>query len=353
MPVKYRRYSGVIQVHTERCGGMTLEKILDAARETKVDFVVITERQMDEKARKQSGWYGDVLVLVAEEFLHPDGEFLSLECPESLHNARDISYALDVVQRHSGAVCGTNFNLSDGVERRTLPKPLPVAKMDVVCLWSFLEEFVGRLSGDRILTFHQRPERVLYGPARQHFIAWDQELLKRPLAAVGCVNAVCKKDPLLDWKEFFPYTTSFRTVRTMVYTEELSENTQTACRAIWKALRTGRSYIYNHSLGKTNDFDFRFIDCERNSYFPGDSIPYRPGGRVRLLAPSSCELIIRRNGEPYFWGTEKELNLPVPCPGIYRAEVWSDRRLWIATNPIRITRFEERVTPPDSVMDFT
>lgn len=353
MSIKYRRYSGVIQVHSDRCGGMSLEKILDAARETKVDFVVLSERHCDEKCRKLSGWYGDVLVLVAEEVLFADGEFLSFDCPEWVQKSRDVSSAMLSVQRHSGAVCGTNYQLSGDQKRRSVPSAVPLSKVDMLCIWSFLEEYICRLSGDRALTFQHRPERVLYGPNRSHFIEWDKELMKRPVAAVGCVNALLRKDPLLDWKEFFPYSASFRTIRTMVYTGELSENGQTACRSIWKALRTGRSYLYNHSLGKTNEFDFRFIDCERNSYFPGDTIPYRPGGRLRLLAPASCEIIFRRNGEPFFWGTEKELNLPAPCPGIYRAEVWQDRRLWIATNPIRITKFEERVVPPVSVMDFT
>lgn len=353
MITKYRRYSGVIQVHTDRCGGMSLEKILDAARESSVDFVVLSERHCDEKSRKLSGWYGDVLVLIAEEVLFPDGEFLAFDCPDWVQRNRSLSSAMDSVHRHSGAICATNFQLSTDKQRRSVPPFIPLNRVDMVCLWSFLEEFIGRLSGDRALTFQHRPERVLYGPNRSHFIAWDEELNKRHVPAIGCVNALMKKDPLLDWKEFFPFSESFRTVRTMVYTEELSENSQTACRAIWKALRMGRSYMYNHSIGKTNEFDFRFIDCERNSYFPGDSIPYRPGGRLRLLAPASCEIIFRRNGEPFFWGTEKELNLPAACPGIYRAEVWQDRRLWIATNPIRITRCQERIVPPDSVMDFT
>ena len=163
-----------------------------------------------------------------------------------------------------------------------------------------------------------------------------------------------RKDPLLQWKEFFSFRTSFKTIRTAILiNDKLPEDTKSASRVIWKALRNGKSVVYNHSMGSIEDFDFRYIDAEKKSYYISDQVPYRPGGRIFVSVPETSEIVIRRNGEPLFWGTGTTFEFPAPVHGVYRVEAYRDRRLWILSNSIRISSLEKLQVPPDSISDFT
>lgn len=354
MPLNHKIISGVIQVHSDKSGGMSLERSLEAARETGVNFIVFTEKNADKNSRKLSGWYGDVLVLVAEEVRHFNGEFLAFDCPEFVQSENELSASLSKVHRHSGTICGTSSASTNEVEKRSYSPSLEFSKIDMISIWSFLDEFVTRVSGDRAMMFQQRPERVIYGPHAEKIREWDREQIERPFPAIGCVNALLRKDPLLQWKEFFTFRTTFKTIRTAILIDDkLPEDSKSATRVIWKALRAGKSIVYNHAIGSIEEFEFRYIDSEKRSYYISDQVPYRPGGKIFVSMPQMAEIVIRRNGEPLFWGTGTTFEFPTPVHGVYRIEAYIDRRLWLISNAIRISSLESLREPPDTISEFT
>ncbi|MBX3727578.1 MAG: PHP domain-containing protein [Candidatus Sumerlaeia bacterium] len=354
MSDRWKTYSGVVHVHTDRSGGAPLDVILEAARATNADFVVLTDCgiRMGE-ARQVEGWHDDVLVLVGEEVCCPDGHFLAFGTSEEIGHATSFEHSLELVRAQSGSAVGTHYHFAGTTRPAHMPPPLPLAHVDLAELWSFQDEFVSRAKGRMAVQFHGRPERLLMGPEPAVLRAWDAELLKRPLPAVGSVTALTRKEPLLDWKEYFPCKTSFRTIRTVIRCPELPRNSSSAaCHLAWNALRRGTSYLVNLALGDPADFDVAFVDRTRE-YRIGDTALWRGSGRIRLHLPVPAEVILRLNSYPLLWGTGQDIDFPAPAPGVYRVEVRLDRRCWILSNAIRVVHEERGTVRPTTIGEFT
>ncbi len=348
-----RTYSGVVHVHTDQCGGATFESILNAARECGVDYIVLTDRNPTHSYRELAGWHDGVLVILGEEICCADGEFLAFETRSFVGECSVAEIGIEQVRRANGAVVGMNYQLDNGNARKSFPQPLPMEEIDMVELWSFLDEFLMRVPGNRALLFQARPARALEGPTNHTLRAWDKALAHRFIPAIGAVNAFLRKDPLLDWREFFPFRVSFNTIRTMIVCPELPSSAKLARQLVWKALRGGHSFIYNHFLGNPREFLFQYVDRHGCIYRIGDTVEYSSGGFLDIVLPQDTEVRIRRNGEPLFWGTAENFSFPVPAPGVYRVEVLLDRRMWILTNPIRILEDVSCITSPSTIGDLT
>ncbi|MDK2971967.1 MAG: hypothetical protein PWP23_1722 [Candidatus Sumerlaeota bacterium] len=350
----WKTYSGVVHVHTDKSGGAPFEAILRAAKETKADFVVLSDCGIRlGEAKSLEGWHDDVLVLVGEEVCCPDGHFLAFGIDEEIGHTTAFSHGLELVRAQAGSVVGTHYHFEGMTLPAGVPPPLPFESVDLAELWSFHDEFVARAKGRMAVQFHGRPERLLMGPESNLLRRWDAEQVHRPLPAVGSVTSLWRKEPLLDWKEFFPCGVSFRTIRTVIRCPELPQRSAAACNIAWNALRRGTSYLANISLGDPAGFDFAFIDAVGNEYRMGDSVLWRRNGRIRVTLPHAAEVIIRLNSFPLLWGTGKDFDFPAPCPGVYRVEVRSDRRYWILSNAIRVVKEDGATVRPTTVIEFT
>lgn len=350
----WRTYSGVLHVHTEKSGGMPLEKILEAARDSDVDFVVLTDCGISMKEAKElEGWHDGVLVLVGEEVCCPDGHFLAFDTREEIGHATSFEHSLEQVRYQSGSTVGTHYHYRGLRCPKAIPDPLPLPHVDLVEIWSFHDEFVSRARGRMAVQFHARPERLLVGPDRKTVADWDQELRKRMVPAIGSVTALCRKEPLLDWKEYFPFKKSFKTLRTVIRTPELPDRNTAASQMVWNALRRGYGYIANVALGNPTGFEFQYLAADETVYHFGETVTYQRGGYIHVRLPVIREIIIRCNSYPLFWGTGQEFKFPAPTPGVYRVEVNHDRRTWILSNPIRVLAEETVNGRPATVFDFT
>lgn len=350
----WRVYSGVVHVHTDRSGGAPFETILEAARECGVDFVVLTDTNIRmEEARALEGWHDDVLVLVGEQVVAPNGSFLAFDVPEEIGLASSWQHGIERVHSQAGSVVGTHYHFAEGNRPSAVPAPLPVRCVDLVELWSFHDEFVMNARGKMAIQFHTRPDRLILGPAKGAVEQWDRELRSRSLPAVGSVNALARKDPLLDWKEYFDARVSFKMVRTNVLCPVLPKNARTATATLWRSIRRGYSYLVNYALGDPAGFDFYVRQGDRQITI-GETVPFAPGGRVHIQLPESCELILWLNGAPLFWGSSADMTFPAPVPGVYRLEVRKDRRTWIVSNAIRLLDPEDDARAGSvTVYDFT
>ena len=349
----WKEYSGVVHVHTDKSGGLPFDRIVEAAKRTKADFVVITDNNVSmSEALEKQGWHDGILVLFGEEVCCIDGHFLAFQTREEIGLTTDYEHSIEAVRRQAGAVVGIHYHYEDLSRPSNVPAPLPVKLCDMVEIWSFHDEFVSRARGRMPIQFHSRPDRLLSGPPRHVMEDWDAELTKRPVAAVGSVNALNRKDPLLDWKEYFPFTTSFKTIRTHIVCPELPKNGTLAARYVWNALVRGHSFIANHALANPAGFRLRYSD-EFGMFDVGDSAPYSERGELHIELPQEAEVIIRHNGSPLFWGTGESFTFPVPSTGVTRLEAKLDRRMWILSNPMRIVEIDDNPRRPSTVIDFT
>lgn len=350
-----RSYSGVLHVHSDLSGGYPVDHLLAVARETGADFVVLNDSGISRQDREAlEGWYDNVLILAGETILTPEGNFLAVRTQDEIGTHGTLDSALKAIADQNALSIGSGYHYDPRHLPSLVPPAVPLERVDMVEIWSFLDEFLSTVPGNRALQFQARPERCLFGPPRRAMRAWDAELQNRLIPAVGGVNARCRKEPLLEWKEFFPFASSFRTIRTMVLCPELPRGNLNAAReAIFSALLAGRSYVYNLSLGKTNGFRFEYEDAYSQFHGLGETARYLPKGRLHVEFPAAVEFVLRCDGLPLFWGTGNRIAFPLPCPGIFRVEAYIDRRLWILSNPIRILMRVANPDKPVTVCDFT
>jgi len=332
-----RVYSGVIHVRTNRTLGPPIADVLAAARRCGVDFIVLTDIADPGEARELRGWQDGVLVLIAEELRCDDGQFLACDARRAVGHLPLLEPALAKTWQEGGAVAGLHYEFENGASKRSIRPAVPLERVDMFALWSFFDDYLLNVGGKAALQFLARPDRVLKGPARSLVRRWDAELARRNLPAVGTVNAMLRKDPLLDWREIMPYEVAFNTVRTAVLCDELPEDGRLASRMVWRSLRTGRSWIYNFAVGDAREAGFAFVSAKGDIVTLGDHWNgVARHGTMEVTLPVAAEVVLRRNGDPLFWGGAQDLMFPAPGPGVYRIEARVDGRPWLFTNCIRV-----------------
>ncbi len=354
MPPARRTYTGVLHVHTSLSGGFgTVEEVIETARKNQIDFVVLTDHGTRGHAYENAeGWHGDVLLLCGEEVITPEGHFLAFETREEIGRVETLQAGLDLLRGQQGTAVSIHHQLHSAKGcPKTIPPPLDPDKADLLEIWNFYDEFLSRTNARTIMRAISRPDKLLHGPTRRFLWKWDRLLEKRHLPIIGGLNHHQRKDPLLDWKMVFPYEIGFQTICTCVLTQELPSVSLRARDLVWQALREGRSYVVNRSVGAEKPFVFEFHSITGRRRQMGEEIPYSPNGRFHVHLPESAEVVLRHNGQPLFWGTTAEASFPAAGPGSYRVEAYLNRRLWILSNPIRLVD-EQGVLQP-TVSDIT
>lgn len=354
MASRSRPYVGVVHVHSDDPTGASIAEILAAARDNAVDFVVLTDSGTKDAGAEQfpEGWHEGVLLLRGEEVAAPDGHFLALEMRDSIGAVTSMSEALTRVRRQVGTAVSIHAQLATA--RRTAklcPGLLPAAQADLYEVWSFVDEFLVRAPSVGFVQSATKADKLVSGPSRRVLNRWDEELGKRMLPGVGGLNAHLLKSPAFDWKPLFTYKQLLGTVQTVVHCAELPNNAVRARDMVFEALRTGRCYIANRAVAGHSGFRFYWKSVSGREQPMGTESDWTPRGRVYIELPEEGEIAIRHNGQPLFWGTGQKIDFPAPTPGVYRVEVRLNRRLWILSNPIRLTVDNQPIQP--TVSDFT
>ncbi len=352
------RSVGVLHVHSDESGsGGTLQEVVEAAEDCGLDFVILTDRgTRGYGERLEEGWHGRVFVMFGEEVSTPDGHFLVLGGRESVGRQETLSMALQAARGRKVLRASIHHQLVESPAGRNgaIPPPVPFEDVDLMEIWSFYDDFLAHVSARSFRAAAEKPEKLLEGPSRRLLRAWDAELERRPLPIAGGLNAHRKKHPLLDWAMLFPYRTSFGTVHTVIPGVQLDRRAEVAetRRVILGALRQGKCYVANEALAPSAGFDFTFAPGRGKKRWPiGAQAALGRGGVLHVSVPEKAEIVLRLGGQPLFWGTGRRLDFPCVLPGIYRVEVFLERRMWILTNPIRI--HSRKGGPQPTVSDVT
>ncbi len=351
-----KAYTGVIHVHTKKSGAGegTLEEVLTAARKNDVDFVVLTDNNtLGYLHDEEEGWHDEVLILCGEYVSIKEAQFLAFELREEIAGADTLEEALEKIHKQSGVTTALHHLLPTAAEKESSwpAPPLPIEQADLLELWSFMDDFLSSSNARNMMKQISRPEHMLKGPARRLFWMWDRELEKRQIPAIGGLGIQPRKDPLLDWKEVFSYDLSFQTICTCIQVPDLPKIWVRARDLVWNALREGRSFIVNRAVESEKGFHFEYVDEAGKKSFMGSTVSYHANGRFRVSICREGNIVLRHNGQPLYWGTAENIDFPNAGPGSYRVEVYIKRRLWIVSNPIRLSD-EDGVMQP-TVSDVT
>jgi hypothetical protein len=317
--------SCVVHLHSLHSDGTgTVDEIARAARGAGVDVVLLTDH---DTMAAEPGYYGDVIVLVGEE-VSPKGQnhYLAFGLEEPIdHRGMD---AADIVRavKAAGGFGFAAHPFSKGSERFR-QKPMAwtdLSAVDGIEVWSFVTDVAERITSiPEALRFLLRPERYATGPPEENLREWDRLNGERRVIAIGGVDAhQFGKRIFGRWViRLMGYGRTFRQLRTHVLLEELPDGDLDHDRAlVYDALREGRSYIAVDHLAAPAGF----------AYWDDDG-----SLRVRLPRPADVRLVC--DGREVARTSGAELDHGVDRPGAYRVEARLDGRVWILSNPIRMT----------------
>lgn len=207
-------------------------------------------------------------------------------------------------------------------------------------LWSFVTDTVeGLASVPDIARFVARPERIVTGPPERNLRGWDALLARRPVVAIGGVDAhqigvrVAGRVPL----RLMSYRRSFSHLRTHVLLDRPRRGEAAADRdAVYAALRAGRCYLAMDSFARAQGFAFGARGPEAVPM--GGESPWAEGQVLHAGVPRAAELTLLRDGEPVKRVDGTMLEHTPERPGTYRLEarlhVHGAWRTWILSNPV-------------------
>ncbi len=341
----YIRIPAVFHVHTTLSdGGGTPAEVIRAAREAGVAVLGISDHN-NLDAKPFEGYRDGVLVLVGSELSTPSGHVLGvgLERDPAFRFNGDGLDALEDV-RLLGGIPFASHPLSTRADLRFTGFDLPGA-------WG-LELLNGdsdaRRAGPRLLLtaffYRLNPDYALLAAASSIdpvLERWDALLAERDVAGLAGADAHGRLALTRTRTLRFPaYQVLFRQARNhLLLASPLSGDAAADRLAVLDALAAGRFYIGLDALAPANGFSFTVANPEGRRFTMGDQVDAadplraRAGGRV----PQATRIVLRRDGR-VVGESPSRLELPLPGPGVYRAEAWLPGWPvpWVITNPIYV-----------------
>lgn len=350
----FNDYRGVIHVHTSLGGHSTgsFDKLLDGARNNKLDFVVMTEHtaeDYDTSALTLNGFYGKTLFIGGNELNTGDGNrFLLIDGSADTFQINKQNTAEFLHKTHaSGKIALVTYpekfrsweTAFDGIEVFSLHTNAKQMN-PVFFLFDFLWSY-GAYPELTLANYFARPAANLK--------KFDELAAKRKLTLFAGSDAHSNLgfhlfgddsgNKLISFK-FDDYETIFRTVRTHILLEKDKSLTR---ENLIEALKNGRAFIGLDILSDTGGFFFT-AENAAESKIMGDDINLADGVKLRADAPQSARFILFKNGAKIF---EEDNNTGIVFEaeeaGAYRVEVYLDalgspfdKMPWIISNPIYV-----------------
>ena len=341
-------------VHTYLSDGhATYQEIADAAIETGIDGVIITDHNVF--VQRKEGFYSHddkkVVILSGQEihdqYRNPQKNHLLVFQPkidyslfaqnpflliQKIKTTGGLSFIAHPVDPELKVIGEPNISWEDW----------NVRGFTGIELWNGFSEIKFRSHNFLQLLFYVLfPDYLTMQPLPATMKLWDTLLVDNPsCVAIGGSDAHALQKKIL-WlrKVIFPYTHHFRAVNNhLLLNEPLSLDFAVARKQIYQAFKNGNLFIGYDKPYPTKGF--RFYGQGLNQTFQiGDKIEIGEGITLQIILPIATECNLLRNGEVVkSWTGTNKCTYITKIPGIYRVEVYiqyhGSRRGWIYTNPI-------------------
>ena len=330
-PPKYLR--GAFHVHSifSNDSKATLNGIIDYAKESDLDFVIVTDHNttagMDVYSTMERP---EVPILIfGNEISTRDGHLIALGIRETPPPDLNSERLIDWIHGHGGfAVIAhplstkrpwTNWELQgvDGIEVFNFGHSLYAKKkiqLIGTSLFFWPNAFVKKhieTSGDTLSL-------------------WDSQLLKNRVSGLAATDAHLK---LVDAPIFRGlFRQALRSATLYVVSEQLNE------KAIIRNLVEGNSFSVFESLGVVSDFSFKAITGNK-SYHSGQTVKAHLPLTFFIRASGANKIHLVCNGKVIKQIDGESLKFLCNEAGAYRVEIFRKKRLWIISNPIYVERF--------------
>jgi hypothetical protein len=378
---------GVLHVHTNAsCGSGSLSQVIAAARAADLSFLAVSDHNIAmSRASVDAADPPEFAVIDGEEVSTSSGHYLALGITDSWsrgtsHDARSLMAST----REAGAV---NFIAHPyGLRERWRDYSIP----DYAGMEIFNDDAIWRKNTvfDLINAFILYPVNsrlALLRLARtphENLTKWDELQQTRPVAGICGSDAHAAINMSGHIIARFPgYLSVFSLIRehALLPPTPATDAGETSAASILTALRNGNSFCSVDALAPADGFtqtvtspaprsadpSFRIAQAPGalatgstqtgTTAGPGNSIPFAPGAIFHVAVPIAAHnpmLRVLRDGREIARQQASTLDLPLPGPGLYRAEAylrqpgvtgWRRWTLWIVPNPIRVTSPESPI----------
>lgn len=329
-------YCGVIHVHsTYSDGSGSIPTILNAAHESKLDFLILTDHNsLRARADGWEGWHGNTLLIVGDEVSSRRGHCLAMATQQRVNHRQNHQGILNDIHRQNGL----SFIAHPHGKYRPLFKERNHAWADWTAndftgleLWSYMFDWIQDFRYYRFWNHYKNPDHFITGPDPQTLQKWDQICQTRPCVAIGGVDAHARKYSPLPFV-VFPYEQAFQTLRTHIFLKtQLTGSKHEDISAILQALQQGHCYIAYDGL--TNGSGVRFQTSDGQTIM-GDEIPFQLPLPIDIQLPQKADLNIIHNGQIIAHHHTQNHTFQAEKPGVYRIEAHIQNTPWVYTNPI-------------------
>jgi len=350
--IEYHEYIGVIHIHSRYSDGSgSIKKIVKAAKESSLDYIIITDHNNIKAIRKgHEGWHDGVFVLVGEEVGKRRREhYLALgiteEIKPEIYRNNIQKYAQVVTAQngfgfaaHPNSLHNSSFHINlegwhswDNVDYTGIE------------VWSYMHDWSKNINLLNILYYFIHPERAIDGPPSDLLEKWDQLCQKRRIVGIASSDAHARYLFPFKFMQFLSYKRTFKALRTHLLIQaqfryDLSEDKE----LLYAALRSGHCFFAHDFLADSSGFSFGVYTDKGLCAIMGDEFILESPAWIKVSSPVSAKISLIKDGKKI---TEKadEMIMVIDDCGVYRVEAEYDSKPWVFTNPIYIRTGEGAV----------
>ncbi len=344
-------YVGAAHIHSTFSDGTgTVDEIAKIADEVGLDYILLTDhntlRALDEGMEQ---WYGNTLLLVGTELNDKNiqNHYLAFGLSKTLSTRMSAGEYVKKVNE----LGGFGFIAHPHEQRTSMEEhpPYPWTAWDSedftgIEIWNHMSEWMEGLNEQNKYNRFIHPLQSIVGPQKITLSVWDKLNLTRKVVGIGGVDAHAHKLNLLGFfeVEVFPYKVLFKSIRTHVFTENKiekgfeKERIEAAKNQVYSALKHGRSFISNYYYGDAKGFRY-FAEDGDQIYQMGDTLKQKDKIKLRVILPNITGTInLIWNGKKIDSIENMDAEFIIKKKGVYRVEVYLDKKAWIFSNHIRI-----------------
>lgn len=329
---KANLFRGVFHVHTEYShdSKAPLELVIQTAEKAGLDFVIVTDHNNMKAAvayQKMAKLTRPLLLFGDEISTWHDGHLTGIGIKKEPPDIESTQEIINIFHKQGGYAI-----ISHPLSQK---KPWPnwnIEHFDGIEIFCFSDIFYAQHPMKLLLkALFLTPRAFLKSELKNQEAGpklWDEKLASgHHIAAFGAIDAHLK----LRWRNFYPenYLLYFQAVTMYALASELKEE------KIAEALGKGHSFIAFEVYGGAQDFSFS-ASAGNSHYEMGDSVNVQPKITLVIKVPKESEIRLIHNGKVIEQNNGKILEQKVSGPGYYRAEVYTEGKLWIVSNPIYV-----------------
>jgi hypothetical protein len=340
----YHEIIGVIHIHSSYSDGTKkIEEIARIGEHAGLDFLMFSDHNTLQPLHDgHQKFYGKTAVLIGYEIEDENDEnhYLAFGLDKTLEKGIDPAEYVKRVRE----LGGLGLIAHPDEVRDALPQypSFPWTRWDVyeydgIEIWNHMSAWMESLKRINMLKMAIMPRRSLRGPTERILKKWDELVQSRPVAGIGSadVHAHAYRKGLIKLT-IFPYKVQFRSIRThLMLKEPLASDITSARDQIFDAIRKCRIFVSNYRWGDARGF--RFFARRKNKVFQiGEAVDFSPDLTLNMYSPKMVDIRLVKDGQPVLNQVGSRFEFTVQSPGIYRVELYKNKKGWIYSNHIRI-----------------